>query len=121
MKFFSDIKFMGLFFIILLTGLFALVVPDALAQGGIGKAKDIDAPDLSASLVVKRIQQTLVFVSSILAVVFVAIGGIRYASSNGNPAQIESAKKTITYALTGLLLAILAAALVGFVINRGPN
>lgn len=106
---------------VMAAGLAIILAPDIMAQGRVGNAGAIGAPDLSVATVVRRIQQTLVFVSSVLAVIFVTIGGIRYASSNGNPAQIEGAKKTITYALVGLILSILAAALVGFVIGRGPQ
>ena len=44
-------------------------------------------------------------------------GGIRYVLSAGNSAALTSAKNTIVYAVIGLIVAILAYAIVNFVIN----
>ncbi len=41
-----------------------------------------------------------------LAVVFVIIGGIQYITSGGSPDKVSSAKKTIVYALGGVLLSL---------------
>lgn len=48
------------------------------------------------------------FFVGIGSVIFVIIGGVRYIGSAGNPEAIKKAKRTITYALGGLLLAISA-------------
>jgi hypothetical protein len=45
------------------------------------------------------------------------IGGIRYTVSNGDSAAVTSAKNTILYAVIGIVVAILAYALVNFVIT----
>ncbi len=54
-------------------------------------------------------------IAALAAVIFIVYGGIRYMSSQGSPDAIESAKKTITNAIVGLLLAILATTIVGFI------
>ena len=51
-------------------------------------------------------------IGGILALLFLIIGGFRYVMSFGNPDQAESAKKTITYAIIGLILTISAYTLV---------
>lgn len=51
----------------------------------------------------------------ILCVVFIIIGGIRYATSGGDPEKVKSAKNTILYALIGLVIAILANVIVQIV------
>lgn len=48
----------------------------------------------------------------ILAVIFLIIGGIRYAISGGDAKNIKEAKETILYAIIGLVLALLAFTLV---------
>lgn len=48
-----------------------------------------------------------------LAIIFLIIGGIRYLVSAGNSTQTEAAKKTIIYALVGLVIVILSATIVG--------
>ncbi len=53
-----------------------------------------------------------------IAVMFIVIGGMRYITSQGDPQAVGKAKGTIIYALVGLLFAILAQAIVGFVIGR---
>jgi multisubunit Na+/H+ antiporter MnhB subunit len=45
------------------------------------------------------------------------IGGIRYTISQGDQSQVTSAKNTILYAIIGLIVAILAYALVNFVVT----
>lgn len=53
-----------------------------------------------------------------IAVMMVVIGGIKYASSQGDPQAISKAKGTIIYAIVGLLVAIFARAIIGFVFGR---
>jgi len=48
----------------------------------------------------------------------IVVGGIKYTVSNGNPEQIKNAKNTIMYAIVGIVLAILAYAIVNFVITQ---
>ena len=52
-----------------------------------------------------------------MAVIMIIWGGIRYVLSAGNSAALTSAKNTIIYAIIGLVIAILAYAIVNFVIN----
>ena len=49
------------------------------------------------------------------SLVFIIIGGIRYAISAGASAEVAKAKKTILNALIGLAISLLALAIVNFV------
>ncbi len=61
----------------------------------------------------------IVFViTGAIAVMMVVIGGIKYASSQGDPGAISKAKGTIIYALVGLALSIFAVTIVSFVFGR---
>ena len=60
----------------------------------------------------------LFFAIGIIAVIMIIIGGIRYTTSNGDSSQITGAKNTILYAVVGLIVALLASAIVNFVIGR---
>ena len=51
-----------------------------------------------------------------VAVAFVVWGGYKYIMSNGEPGNVATAKKTITNALIGLVIAILSAVIVNTVI-----
>ena len=68
--------------------------------------------------IVKNIISTLLFVLGIVAVIMIIIGGIRYATSNGDSSQLKAAKDTILYAVIGLVVAIMSFAIVQFVVGR---
>lgn len=63
----------------------------------------------------------LSFAAGVLSVAFLAIGGIRYSTSDGSAQNVSQAKQTITFAIVGLILSILAPLIVDFVIARGPQ
>lgn len=46
----------------------------------------------------------LLFFAGIIAVFMVIIAGIRFITSGGDPKTVDSAKKTLTYAILGLLI-----------------
>ena len=56
-----------------------------------------------------------------IAVIKIVIGGIRYATSGGDSTQIQAAKNTILYAVVGLVVAIMAFAIVNFVLGAFGN
>jgi len=67
---------------------------------------------------VKNIINAVLYVVGILAVVMVIIGGVKYTTSGGDQSAVTSAKNTILYGIIGLVIAILAYAIVNFVIGR---
>lgn len=54
----------------------------------------------------------------IIAVVMIIVGGVKYITSQGESANVTSAKNTILYALVGLVVVALAQVIVRFVLNR---
>ncbi len=65
----------------------------------------------------KTITNVLLFIIGAISVIMLIIGGVRYTISNGDTAAVTSAKNTILYAVIGIIVAILAYALVNFVIT----
>lgn len=59
--------------------------------------------------------EIMLFVAGIVAVAFIVYGGFKYVISQGNPDSTKSAKDTILNAVIGLVIAILATAIVRFV------
>ncbi len=55
-----------------------------------------------------------------LAVLMMVISGLKYITSAGDAQKISEAKNSILYALIGLITAILAEAIVAYVIKRTP-
>lgn len=71
--------------------------------------------DLQSRL--QTIVNILLFILGAIAVIMIVIGGIRYTTSNGDASATKGAKDTILYSVVGLVVAILAYAIVSFVIN----
>lgn len=61
------------------------------------------------------------FWSGIIAVIMIVYGGIQYITSAGNPSGITKAKTTILYSIVGLLVVIMAAAIVNVVLGALPE
>jgi len=66
---------------------------------------------------IKSVVNVLLFLLGAIAVIMIIIGGIRYATSNGDASGIKGAKDTILYAVIGLVVAILAYAIVNFIVG----
>ena len=66
---------------------------------------------------VQLIINMIIFVVGLVAVVMVIIGGIQYSTSQGDSAKVKKAKDTIMYGIIGLVVAILAFAIVNFVLT----
>lgn len=64
----------------------------------------------------KNIIDTILIVLGMIAVIMIVIGGIRYTTSNGDSSQVKAAKDTVLYAVVGLVIAIMAFAIVNFVL-----
>lgn len=77
-----------------------------------------NAPTTVGEPQIAGILATVYLIAGIVAVVAIIIGGIRYVSSNGDSSQISAAKNTITYAVVGLIVVIVAAIITRFVIDN---
>lgn len=66
---------------------------------------------------IQDIVNVLLYVIGAVAVIMLVLGGIRYTTSNGDSNQVTAAKNTIMYAIIGIVVAILAYAIVNFVIS----
>lgn len=84
----------------------------------IGLAQRIRTGDITLRQIpcfIKYFSQTLIAIAGSLAVIFVMIGGYRYVI--GSDEQKDVAKKTITYALIGLAVSLMAWILVDIVLQ----
>lgn len=70
----------------------------------------------------QTIVNVILFIIGAVAVIMIVVGGVRYTVSNGDSNAVQGAKNTIMYAIVGLVVAIIAYALVNFVVvNIGAN
>lgn len=53
-----------------------------------------------------------------VAVAFIIFGGFQYTTSAGDPGKVKKAKDTILYGIIGLVVAMLAYAIVNFVLSN---
>lgn len=89
------------------------------AQEGAEAAKGDGMPSelVGVDGVFTQITNTVLYVVGIVSVVMLIWGGLRYVISGGDNKKVTDAKNTIMYAIIGLIIAILAFAIVNFVIN----
>lgn len=105
----------------------ALLPQPALAQGAgcAGKAcitdgasnvntgATNDVPDT-----IKIVTDLLLFILGAVSVIMLVIGGFKFVASNGNAEQVKSAKNTILYAIIGVVVALLAYAVIDWVVEQ---
>ena len=65
----------------------------------------------------KKVVNILLFVIGAVAVIMLIYGGIQYVISGGAQDKVANAKNTILYAVVGIVVAILAFAVVNFVVQ----
>ena len=83
-------------------------------NAGVGKTKS-EAGGLTMTDVINTVLNTMLFIVGLLAVIMLIYGGIRYITSHGDKAQVTAAKDTIMYAVIGLVIAIIAFAVVNWI------
>lgn len=70
-----------------------------------------------ASILLLNIADMLLRVIGLLAVGFIMMGGFKYMLARGDSNKIVAAKKTITNAIVGLVIAMISMTIVNFVFN----
>lgn len=80
--------------------------------------KDNNNPIFGNDGLVTKGLQILVIIIGITSVIVIIISGIRLEASGGNPESAGKARKGIIYAITGLVIAVLAQAIVSFVLSK---
>ena len=112
---------------ILICGVFAVaMVSNASAltlQEGARAAQCDGCPsDLFGSTgVFKQVTNTILYIVSIIAVIMLIIGGIKYVVSGGDSKKVTDAKNTVLYAIIGLVICFLSFAIINFVISALPS
>ncbi len=65
----------------------------------------------------ETVANVLLFLIGAVSVIMLIVGGFRYVLSGGDSTQVTSAKNTILYAVIGIIVALLAYAIVNFVVS----
>ena len=92
---------------------------DIITKFGIPEVQPVDEAnnnDLQGNVVV--ILNAVIGVLSFVCVVVIIIGGVTYMTSSGDTSKVKKAKDTIIYGVIGLVVCVLAFAIVNFVISN---
>ena len=87
-------------------------------SGGVSSSQADDVPKDLAGDVFKNIVNILLFIIGAVSVIMLIYGGIRYTTSGGNTNSVTAAKNTVIYSIVGLVISILAYAIVNFVVTN---
>ena len=71
-----------------------------------------------ANVVIKNVTNIMFFIIGAVSVIMLIYGGIRYTTSGGNANSVTAAKNTVIYSIVGLVISILAYAIVNFVVTN---
>ena len=72
----------------------------------------------NANVVIKNVTNIMCFIIGAVSVMMLIYGGIRYTTSGGNTNSVTAAKNTVIYSIVGLVISILAYAIVNFVVTN---
>ena len=118
------VVFMGVPVLVAVLAISSVMAQDASAvslgiAAGANAAKGVDqATDLfGQSGMFRTITNVLLYLIGAISVIMLIIGGLRYVVSGGDSTAVQNAKNTILYAIVGIIVAILAYAIVSFVIS----
>jgi len=90
-----------------------------LAQSGttrtIQKAVDDPAKLSDLNKVFENVVSIALAFAGIVLFIMLIVGGFRYITAGGDPKGIEGAKKTLTYAIAGMVLVALSFLILNFI------
>lgn len=89
-----------------------------LAQIFQGVENNVNVPKISTENRIQTILQIVFTTTGIIAVLIIAIAGLSYVISTGDPQRTARAKDAILYAIIGLAISVMAFTIVTFVIGR---
>ncbi len=107
--------------VILSTGLFfqpAYAYQETL-RGGINSAKTDEQPSelIGENGIFKKITNVMLFAVGVLSVIMLIVGGMHYVISGGKKESVTTAKNTILYAIVGLIISLMAYAIINFILG----
>ncbi len=127
MKQLKNIKLTQAINVITIFAIFALALTP-MVIGAQGAAEDIfgnvtppnqfvRAGETNVGTLIVQILQVFLSIVGLVAVVFLVWGGFKYMTSSGDEEKVKAAKGTIINALIGLIIVVLAFALVRVIYN----
>lgn len=78
---------------------------------------DPDAGNTDLMSTINTVINVVLGIVALIAVIMIIIGGISFITSQGDSAKVTKAKNTVLYGVIGLVVALLAFAIVNFVLG----
>jgi hypothetical protein len=102
-----------------LRGVTALAQVGGGIRSGVQSAHGADQPTelFGDGAIFTTVVNLMLFLVGAIAVIMIIIGGLRYVLSGGDASNVTAAKNTILYAIVGVIVAILAYAVVNYVVT----
>ncbi len=92
---------------------------NGLIDTNLGSTFGLGTADLKSTVI--KIIQWILGLLGLIAVIFMLYGGFMWMTAGGNEERVSTAKKIITSALIGLVVVLLAWAIVIFVVGTATN
>ncbi len=99
---------------ILLSGLSLFLATPVFATGDVSACLGDDCPKQLTELgaILDKVMNLLFPFAGIVCVIFIIIGGYMWLTSAGDPAKIQQAQGTLTWAIIGLVFVLIAVAII---------
>jgi hypothetical protein len=81
-----------------------------------GDCNDPDGPSVNKTINVAI--NIISLVAGVIAVVMIIVSGFKYVTSQGDASEISNSKKTLIYAIVGLVVVVFAQFIVKYVLAR---
>ena len=93
--------------------------PDGKKANDLSDCNGLDKTNTKTDLMgtVSTIINVIIGVVGFVAVIVIILGGVQYTTSAGDSGKVKKAKDTILYGIIGLVVALLAFAIVNFVLT----
>lgn len=89
----------------------------ASIESQIENAGNQTGSELDIQVTIGKVLSAIFGIIGVIAVIVIILGGVTYATSQGDPGKVQKGKNTILYGIIGLIIALLAFAITTFVIN----
>lgn len=90
-----------------------------------GTAKDCkddkDSDNSGLNKIIRLVINLFSLIVGAVSIIMIIFGGFKYVTSGGSDSNVGEAKKTILYALIGLVIVALAQVIVRFVLTKAAN
>ena len=77
----------------------------------------IEGGGTDLQITVNNVLSVVFTLVGVIAVIMIVVGGVYYVTSNGDAEKIKKGKSTIMYGIIGLIVSLLAFAIVTFVLK----